>query len=172
MSSSVTCSVNGHPKKKEKHIWGKSKSCSSQAPFSSSTPAKLDNSLRQNSYPERSAESKNMEGDNSWWSDDETDNPGTNNKSNYDNSPPTKSLSLPARNLGLHKYHDDMEGSTSSESNIKGDSCNVNLLSSSVKSCDDASAFESFSCTDEDDDDCDESDQDSTSIESSSLNQR
>lgn len=113
-----------------------------------------------------------MEGDNSWWSDDETDNPGTNKTSNYDNSPTTKSLSLPARNLGLHKYHDDMEVSTSSESNIKGDSCNVNLLSSSVKSCDDASAFESFSCTDEEEDDCDESDQDSTSIESSSLNNR
>lgn len=113
-----------------------------------------------------------MEGDNSWWSDDETDNPSTNNTSNYGESPHTKSLSLPARNLGLRKYHDEIEGSTSSESNIKVDSYNVNQLSSSVKSCDDASAFESFSCTDEEEDDCDESDQDSTSIESSSLNNR
>ena len=113
-----------------------------------------------------------MEGDDSWWSDDETDISGTVATSNYDDSPRTKSLSLPARNLGLEKYRDDIEGSPSSQSSVKIDSCSVNHLSSSVKSCDDASAFESFSCTDEDEDDCDESDQDSTSVESSSFNNR
>ena len=113
-----------------------------------------------------------MDGDNSWWSDDETDISGSVADSNYNNTVNTKSLSLPARNLGLQNYGEDEEGSPTLQSNVKIDSYSVNQLSSSVKSCDDASAFESFSCTDEDDDDCDESDQDSTSIESSSLNQR
>ena len=113
-----------------------------------------------------------MDGDDSWWSEDDTDISGSVTASNYNSSHNTKSLSLPSRNLGLQNYGDEIGGSPSSQSNVKVDSYSANQLSSSVKSCDDASAFESFSCTDDDDDDCDESDQDSTSIESSSLNQR
>ena len=112
-----------------------------------------------------------MDGDDSWWSEDDTDISGSITASNYNSTHNTKSLSLPARNLGLQNYEDEIGGSPSSQSNGKVDSYSANQLSSSVRSCDNASEFESFSCTD-DDDDCDESDQDSTSIESSSLNQR
>ena len=172
-NNSINNSEKENKKNKEKNSKRASKSCSPQVPFSSSTPAKLDNSSGKKSYVRSKSEvSKSMEGDDSWWSDDETDISGTVVESNYDDSPRTKSLSLPARNLGLQKYQDDIEGSPSSQSSVKIDSCSVNHLSSSVKSCDDASAFESFSCTDEDEDDCDESDQDSTSVESSSFNNR
>ena len=108
-----------------------------------------------------------MEDDNAWGSDDETDISTT-------FSPNTKSLSLPAKNVGLEDFHDNLDdGSATSCSNTNATDVNSpNQLSSSIKSCHDASAFESFSCTDEDDDDCDESDPESTSIESSIINNR
>ena len=115
-----------------------------------------------------------MDDESTWWSDDDTDisNTGTQVSSykQFQDSNHEKSLSLPTKNLGLPHLqsatNDTVAISPSNDVNSN------NQLSSSVKSCDDASAFESFSCTDEDDDDCDESDQDSTSIESSSINNR
>ena len=59
-----------------------------------------------------------------------------------------------------------------SNADISVDANSSKQLSSSVKSCNDASAFESFSCTDDDDDEGDESDPDSTSIDSSSITNR
>jgi hypothetical protein len=117
-----------------------------------------------------------MEDDNTWWSDDETDRSNTfSPTSNYTNTYNAKSLSLPAKHVPLQQCHDVLdEGSVTSCSNTNVTDVNsANQLSSSIKSCHDASAFESFSCTDEDDDDDgDESDQDSTSLESSITNNR
>ena len=117
-----------------------------------------------------------MEDDNTWWSDDETDISTTfSPTSSYPNTYNAKSLSLPAKNVALQEFHGVLDdGSVTSCSNTNVTEVNsANQLSSSVKSCHDASAFESFSCTDEDDDDdCDESDPDTTSIESSIINNR
>ena len=117
-----------------------------------------------------------MEEDNTWWSDDEGDT--STNLSQppcYKNAYNAKSLSLPAKNVDLQQFHDvldDSSISSSSNTNVT-DAITTNQLSSSVKSCHDASAFESFSCTDEDDDeDCDETDPDTTSIDSSNTNNR
>ena len=105
--------------------------------------------------------------------DDETDRSNTViSVVNYKDS--TKSSSLPATNIGLQQLHEAEDANESPiNSYTSADTNSTNQLSSSVKSCDDASAFESFSCTDEDEDEhADESDPDTTSIESTSLNNR
>ena len=151
----------------------KIKECQNAINFSSSTPAKLNNPNGKRFSISGLKFSKNMDEDESWWSDDETDRSNTViSVVNYKDS--TKSSSLPATNTGLQQLHEAEDANESPiNSYTSADTNSTNQLSSSVKSCDDASAFESFSCTDEDEDEhAEESDPDTTSIESTSLNNR
>ena len=151
----------------------KIKECQNAINFSSSTPAKLNNSNGKRFTISGLKFSKNMDEDESWWSDDETDRSNT-VISAVNCKDSTKSLSLPATNTGLQQLHEAEDANESPiNSYTSADTNSTNQLSSSVKSCDDASAFESFSCTDEDEDEhAEESDPDTTSIESTSLNNR
>ena len=116
-----------------------------------------------------------MEDDTTFWSDDEIEIANAAG-SGCNDTHRTKSSSLPANGVRLLRQCSDnmTDGfATSASSGDIADVNGVNQLSSSVKSCNDASAFESFSCTDDDDDeDCDESDPDTTSIDSSNTNNR
>ena len=154
----------------------KTKTASKILNFSASTPAKLEKSNIPQFPPSRLQVSRSMDEDGTWWSDDETDISTSMNTTNCNETHRAKSSPLPANNNGLRQLNDAMhDGVATSALNghISADVNSVNQLSSSVKSCNDASAFESFSCTDEDeDDDCDESDPDSASIESSIINNR
>ena len=147
------------------NIKNKLKSRSSKNKSNSKTsnnPSKLERS-NATECPENGLEGLgSIEDDSAWWSDDEIEF-GACKRSHK-----AKSSSLPAngRRLQANAANDG----TSSASN--GDIVTDHILSSSIKSCNDASAFESFSCTDDDDEDDggDDSDPDTTSIESSGNN--
>ena len=145
------------------------KSLKASLKFSASTPSKLEQTNATQLSPVQQSVSRSMNDDGAWWSDDEA------TPSTYDDIHRHKSSSLPPNSIGLQEFSDAVNDGTktnTSNADISMDANSGNQLSSSVKSCDEASAFESFSCTDDDDNEGDESDPDSTSIDSSPITNR